>query len=185
MLTVLTALIEKYFESSDSKKLLEWYYNCELQLLETGEWTGELFSHVTSLLQDQRVHAAKDATPITKLVLDNWEFLTETQKTRIVGMTRTILCAFHDDTASYCVAELLGEKVGNQVALQILKDASTDPNENCRVIAACGLRRLGFDGLTKELRSEAAKRLHEMKHDPSEAVRHELQFGLDLPPDTK
>ena len=109
-------------DSSNSKHWRDWSYDCLHILLEaeSESWPDPLFELVLDLLGHQRILQAPKSLHVPKLLADEWDCLTASQRERLLPVIERSYSRFRDVYSCFCIAELLGEHFANDDSLQAL-----------------------------------------------------------------
>jgi hypothetical protein len=134
---------------------------------------------ILGLLQENRFLTSKGAWHLLYILeIENWEFLSETQKTQLIPLLESSYSSFTDWMAWFVISEMLGEYFANEQAFQVLCRLKNIEAEEPRSLIPHGLEHIVKDSHDQQLAQKAYAKLLQMKYDPSEQVRDEVNTSL-------
>lgn len=134
---------------------------------------------ILGLLQENRFLTSKGAWHLLYILeIENWEFLSETQKTKLLPLLESSYSSFTDWMAWFVISEMLGEYFANEQAFQVLCRLKNIEAEEPRSLIPHGLEHIVKDSHDQQLAQKAYAKLLQMKYDPSEQVRDEVNTSL-------
>lgn len=163
---------------NDVKRLGEWYYKCLKWIMEEDHWPEELFGLVLELLHHGATLNAKHSAQVPKLVYDEWAGLAARHRQTLLPVLGEVFGRFRDSLSSFCVAEVLGERLASADSLRILERASREKREDTRGYVAYGLRLIVENASDQTVRDSAIAKLNGMQSDASDVVRCEVLEAL-------
>lgn len=166
--------------SGNDRDWQDWYVASVFILMESdsGVWPELLFNLVLDLLCDQRVLHARNSLDVAKLLADEWDCLTTTQRARLLPVIEDSYSRVRDEFSCFCIAELLGEHFANKDSLEALKRLTGDRRMEARSYVAYGLRLFVENTKDAQLRRIALRHLRAMRADAAPEVRQEVEEGL-------
>lgn len=164
----------------NEERLKEWCFDFELILLDYESWPESLFAVVAELLVEHRVVDAVKSFNIPKLLHDEADGLTPSQKERLLPLIEKSYPRFRDCISCMCLAELLGRFYANTDGFLALRRLRNGAGEEARAFAAYGLRLLIQNSDDERLRKLALEELRAMRSDVASVVRGEVEHNLRI-----
>jgi hypothetical protein len=115
---------------------------------------------------------------IVKLLYDEWGGLNEQQVSELLVKIPFAFPRLQDPVACFCIAEILGDRLVDARALQILFNFSTIDDPSKRGLAAYGLGLWASNANNPTECRMAVCRLLELANDPIKEVRAEAKGAL-------
>lgn len=129
-------------------------------------------------LVDPRFLRANGCGDLLLILLYEWAHVNAGQKEDLLPALEGALAGLSHSGALYVVAELLGRNYCSRESLQALKRLRETAGPTQRAFIPVGLRYLIEDASEPSLASGAYRELSEMREDPSEEVRSEVEDAL-------
>jgi|GEM_PF-1857682 len=110
----------------------------------------------------------------------NWFVISEKQKDQLLPLLENSYGLFVDWMSCFVITELLGQCFANEAALNILCHLKNTEAETPRALVPHGFEHFVTDSDEKKLVKKAYEELLQMKEDPSEKVRDEVNESLRI-----
>jgi hypothetical protein len=136
------------------------------------------FKLILDFLNQQRFLESNGSWHLLFVVEGDWELLSECQKDRLLPSIETSYGCFSDWMSRFVITELLGEKYADERAFEVLCRLKGLAEGNKRALVAHGLEHIVTDSNNEDLARKAYTELVQMKNDPSEQVRDEVETSL-------
>ncbi len=134
---------------------------------------------ILGFLKQNRFLTSKGAWYLLYILeIENWEFLSEDQKNRLLPLLESSYSSFTDWMAWFVISEMLGEYFANEQAFQVLCRLKNIEAAEPRSLIPHGLEHIVKDSHDQQLAQKAYAELLQMKYDPSEQVRDEVNASL-------
>ncbi|MGD2180169.1 hypothetical protein [Lusitaniella coriacea] len=110
----------------------------------------------------------------------NWYTISEKQKDELLPLLENSYGLFFDWMSCFMITELLGKRFTNEAALNTLCRLKNTKAETARALVPHGFQHFVTDSDDKKLVKKAYEELLQMKEDPSEKVRDEVNDFLRI-----
>jgi len=143
-----------------------------------GAWPDDFFAGVISLLQDDEFLGLEESWQITYFINGNWEELSSTQRLELRAVLVTAFAKYKDLTGAFVTAEILGERYGDEAALNDLIQLGRTTPPEARPYVPHGLEWLVTVSNRQDLRDVVVRELQVLARDETEDVRKEAAISL-------
>ena len=157
----------------DSIRQLEFF------VVEDGLWRPQLFESVKEFLRDRGLLAIPTSALLARLIAENWDALSATQREELRALLSDAFEHFGDMTGALVVAEVYAERYADEEAfstLDRLSEAGATPP--ARALATYGLGRLARNLRTGPLYGRVVSRLKVLADSAILDVRNEARSAL-------
>lgn len=138
----------------------------------------QYFKLIIDFLNQQRFLESNGSWHLLFVLETDWELLSESQKERLLPLLETSYPAFSDWMSRFVISELLGQYFANEKAFESLVRLGREAAEGPRALVPHGLEHIVTDSHNEDLARKAYAELVQMKNDPSEKVRDEVETSL-------
>lgn len=143
-----------------------------------GTFDQGIFEEIIALLnRDSFLHSNGSSNVLLFFEYD-WAILTGEQKKQLLPAIVLAYPKLRDQLSWYVISELLGCFFADKGALDALHQLKSVADDNQRSLVPTGLERLIKNSSDSAVRENAYNELKEMKNDPSDEVRQEVEFSL-------
>jgi hypothetical protein len=171
--------IEQAINSGEEMQMKECAKAISSAVSGLSHFPDKYLNLILGLLQENRFLTSKGAWHLLYILeIENWEFLSETQKTQLLPLLESSYSSFTDWMAWFVISEMLGEYFANEQAFQVLCRLKNIEAEEPRSLIPHGLEHIVKDSHDQQLTQKAYAELLQMKYDPSEQVRDEVNTSL-------
>jgi hypothetical protein len=151
----------------------------EFVIVEDGSWRTSLFELVKELLCDRRLLSIPTSSLVARLIAENWDALSATQRGELRPLLSDAFEHFGDVTGVLVVAEVYADRYADEDAFSTLdrlsESGATTP---ARALAAYGLGRLARRLGTGPLYARVVARLTVLAESPILDIRNEARSAL-------
>jgi hypothetical protein len=146
---------------------------------EAPSFSSDFVDSLLGLIGSRTFLEMEDSFPLLAFFQSDWGRLDQEQRIRVCQHLASIYDKLRDDTATLVAAELLGEYLANDAALELLKGLRGASREVPRANIVHGLKCLALAATDKRLSKEAISTLTAMSNDSSAIVRAEAAAAID------
>jgi len=147
-------------------------------LFGVNHFPSEIFEFVISLLKQENLLELNGSWHLFTFIEFNWELISSSQKNQLLSSLEIAYVKFQEWMSHFIISEILGEYFANEQAFELLCRLGMLDNENHRSFIPHGLEHIIKGSDNKELSQKAYIHLLQMKSDPSEKVRDEVEESL-------
>lgn len=164
--------------SGQGEALDDIVLDLELYVLNVDSWPSEFFHSLVRLLSDQDFLRIRDSWKLTYFIQNNWEQLSEEQRKDIRSTLASSFDRYADWMGAFVTAEILGERYGDEQALETLIELTMTSKGEARALVPHGLEALAKTTQDDSIRGIAVQKLRELAHNENEDVRLESEISL-------
>jgi hypothetical protein len=142
----------------------------------TAPFCDGIYRRILGLLTQQEFLGANDSFNVLWVLEKNWSILSDDQKLELLPALVEAYPKLRDETAWFVISELLGRFYCDERAFQALCQLKASvTEEGPRSLIPMGFERIIRGTESNDLRARALSQLNELKDDPSEEVRDEVE----------
>jgi len=147
-------------------------------LPEDGTFDQGVFEEIIALLNRDSFLHSNGSSNVLLFFRYDWAILTGEQKKQLLPAIVLAYPKLRDQLSWYVISELLGRFSADKGALDALHELKSVADDNQRSLIPTGLERLIKNSNDAAVREDAYNELKEMKNDPSDEVRQEVELSL-------
>ena len=175
---LLEEAIEQAIDSGQELQMEECASAISSAVVARSYFPEKYFDLILNFLNKKSFLTSKGSWHLLYLLDSNWEILSEAQKNRLLPWLESTYSSFTDWMAWFVISEILGECFANEQAFNILCRLKHIEAETPRSLIPHGLEHIVTDSDDQQLAQKAYTELLQMKSDPSEQVRDEVDTSL-------
>jgi hypothetical protein len=162
----------------DQESLQKQTYDLDTHLMEAGYFSPNLFQELLKIIALPEFLALEGSFVLLRVIEYGFDYLTEDQKTKLLEALEESYASFTDFTSCFQIAEIIGESYGGERGLQTLRRLKRSKADMPRSMVPHGLEYFIKKSSDPQLARQAFNELMQMKSDPSDDVRDEVNTSL-------
>jgi hypothetical protein len=171
-------MLRQAITTGNSTQVRDYAEEMLLLIQDVDHFPKSSFDLILTLTTQQVFLEMEGSHELLLLFEHAWEFLSDDQKDRVLPVLENSYEQFADDLSWFVISELLGEYFRDDRALMALHRLRALEAEMPRSLVPHGLEHIVKSANDKALAKKAYEELLQMKSDPSEQVRSEVDISL-------
>lgn len=173
-------VLKQAITTGNSEQLGDYIEDMLLLVQDVDHFPPSSFDLILTIMIQQAFLEMEGSHHLLLLFEQTWKFLSDDQKDRLLPVLESTYVRFTDDLSWFVISELLGEYFRDDRALMVLHRLRALEAEMPRSLVPHGLEHIVKSSSDKSLARRAYEELLEMKNDPSEQVRGEVDISLQI-----
>jgi hypothetical protein len=173
-------VLKQAITTGNGEQLRDYSQEMELLAEDVDHFPPSSFDLILTLMLQQTFLEMEGSHGLLLLFEYTWAFLSDDQKDRLLPVLESTYGRFTDWLSWFVITELLGKYFGDDRALMVLHRLRALESEVPRSLVPQGLQHIVKSSSDKDLARRAYEELLQMKNDPSEEVRGEVDISLQI-----
>lgn len=140
--------------------------------------TDDVFLLLTTVIDSDKFLLCNYSNDLLIFILSNWEYMSSEQKEVLLPKLENIYTKIANWHSVFVISTILGELYQNNQSFESLCRLKAISNEEGRAFVAFGIGQIARYKKNTDLGKKALSIIIEMKKDPSEKVKHEVELAF-------
>lgn len=161
-----------------SEDFVQYTYELDSALIAVGHFSAEAFDCLLAIVRRSEFHELQASWQLLKVFYDNWEYLTEQQRSELLEALEVSFGYYKDWMSCFVITEILGELYADDRALRTLRRLRNERSDVARSMVPHGLEHIAIGSTDRGLARRAFAELVDMRTDEAASVRDEVGQSL-------